>query len=378
MNLETNIQERLWAAIQTNHENRNYTGAILDAMHFLGNLLREKTEIEDDGVSLVGQAFGGKSPKLKVNKLQSESDKNIQKGVEQILRGLYQAIRNPRSHEKYQDDVQDAYSIILFVDFIVRIIDQSKTPFMKSDFMKRVLDPDFAESERYAELLVGEIPPKQRLDIFIDVFRQKEQGKGRKLQYFFPALLSILKDDEKKEVYHIVSSEMKETNSTDAIRLILHTLPRECWPHYEEIARLRIENKLLKEIEGGKYNDSRDRCQSGSLGTWAAQVAEHFSLKDELISLLTTKLESGDVTQQAYVLKFFFSDMTKWLEAPTKHLERVIVQALEDGSRRFHKALSLIMYFGDEMWQKPFQKAYEEFQEAEPTLEIGDEDDLPF
>ena len=102
MNLETNIRESLWAAIQTNYENHNYTGAILDAMHFLSNLLRDKTGLEDDGVSLVGQALGGRNPKLKVNKLQSESDKNVQKGVEQILRGLYQAIRNPRSHEKYQ------------------------------------------------------------------------------------------------------------------------------------------------------------------------------------------------------------------------------------------------------------------------------------
>lgn len=380
MNLETNIRESLWAAIQTNYENHNYTGAILDAMHFLSNLLRDKTGLEDDGVSLVGQALGGRNPKLKVNKLQSESDKNVQKGVEQILRGLYQAIRNPRSHEKYQDNVNDANSIILFVDFLVRIIDQSKTPFMKVDFIKRVFDPDFAESDRYAELLVGEIPPKQRLEVFIDVFSQKEQGDGKELRYFFPSLLAVLTDDEKKEVYRVVSSEMKESDSTDAMRLILQAMPSDCWPEYDEIARLRIETKLLKEIEGGKYNDSLKRCYGGALGTWATNVTEHFSLKDELVSTLTRKLASGDDSQQAYVFRFFFSALTELLDAPTKSLERVILKALKDGNGRFYRALYgiMIMGFGDEAWQTPFQKAYEEFEEEEPTPEMSDDIDVPF
>jgi uncharacterized protein (TIGR02391 family) len=378
MNLETNIREGLWAAIQTNYGIRNYTGAILDAMHFLSNLLREKTGVEDDGVSLVGQALGGTSPKLKINKLQSESDKNIQKGVEQLLRGLYQAIRNPRSHEKYQDDIQDANSIILFIDFLVRIIDRSKTPFTKADFMNRVFDPDFAESRHYAELLVGEVPPKQRLEVFIDIFRQKVQGEGKKLQYFFPALLGVLTDDEMKEVYQIVSSEMKETDSTDAIRLILQAMPSDCWPHYEEIARLRIENKLLKEIEGGRYNESREHCQSGALGTWMTKVIKHFSLKEELISTITMKLVSEDSAQQAYVFRFLFLSLPQLLKTPTKILERVILRGLKDGNRRFYDALSSIPALVDDPWQKPFQKAYEEFQEVEPTPEIGEDDDLPF
>jgi len=78
MNLESKIEERLWKMIQNSYEDRNYTGAIHDAIYFLSDLIREKSGLESDGVSLIGQAFGGKSPKLKVNKLQSESDKNIQ------------------------------------------------------------------------------------------------------------------------------------------------------------------------------------------------------------------------------------------------------------------------------------------------------------
>jgi uncharacterized protein (TIGR02391 family) len=114
LNLEPRLDRRLWAAIDNAYQGSNYTGAILDAIHFLGELMREKTGLDGDGVALVGQAFGGQNPLLKITKLQTESDVSIQKGVEAFLRGLYQGIRNPRSHEKYVDNLEDAEALILF------------------------------------------------------------------------------------------------------------------------------------------------------------------------------------------------------------------------------------------------------------------------
>ncbi|HSU81970.1 MAG TPA: TIGR02391 family protein, partial [Thermoanaerobaculia bacterium] len=85
MNVQAKVSPRLWEAIRANYENSNFTGAILDAMHFLSDTLREKAGVESDGVALTGEALGGKSPRIKVNKLQSDSDWNIQRGVEQIV-----------------------------------------------------------------------------------------------------------------------------------------------------------------------------------------------------------------------------------------------------------------------------------------------------
>ena len=82
MNLETRLDSRLWEAIQSSYEARNYTAAIIDAVYFLSDLIRGKTGLESDGAALAGEAFGGKSPKLRVNKLQSESDWGVQRGVE--------------------------------------------------------------------------------------------------------------------------------------------------------------------------------------------------------------------------------------------------------------------------------------------------------
>src|SRR5262245_47467588 len=119
MNLETKLTQSLWGAIQSNYEKRNYAEAIKDGIYFLSDLLRNKADVDGDGAALVGQALGGNTPKLKLNKLQTESDWNIQKGTEQILRGIYLAIRNPRFHEKVTDSQDDADAILLFISYLV-------------------------------------------------------------------------------------------------------------------------------------------------------------------------------------------------------------------------------------------------------------------
>src|SRR5262245_23306316 len=86
MNLETALDPRLWDAARTSLEARNFKAAILDGIHLLTDVIRQRSGLDGDGVALVGAAFGGSSPKLKVNRLQTESELNIQRGVEAMLR----------------------------------------------------------------------------------------------------------------------------------------------------------------------------------------------------------------------------------------------------------------------------------------------------
>src|SRR4051812_16912121 len=99
MNLETEIGHELWQVIRRSYESQAWSNAVLNSVHYPSDAIRSKTGLQSDGTALVGQAFGGRTPKLRLNRLQTESEKNIQAGVEQLLRGFYQAIRNPRSHE---------------------------------------------------------------------------------------------------------------------------------------------------------------------------------------------------------------------------------------------------------------------------------------
>src|SRR5260221_10133234 len=99
MDLKNLIRPQLWNEISNSYIAENYEAAILDSMRFLSKVIREKSGLDGDGTQLVGQAFGGDEPKLRLNKLQTQSEKDEQKGFLQIVTGLYSAIRNPRTHE---------------------------------------------------------------------------------------------------------------------------------------------------------------------------------------------------------------------------------------------------------------------------------------
>src|SRR3972149_5305468 len=208
MDLQAMLDEHLWLAIAANYENGNYTGAIIDSWYHLAAFIKEKTGLEGDGASLIGQAFGGTSPKLKVSQLQTETDWDAQKGTETLLRGFYQGIRNPRSHQKFADSKDDADAIILFVNYLLKMIGASKGTFSKAAFLGRVFDSSFVESQRYADALVGEIPRRYQFDIMVEVYGKKEQGDPQKLSYFVKSLIQKFSEQDISRLAEVVSEDL--------------------------------------------------------------------------------------------------------------------------------------------------------------------------
>jgi uncharacterized protein (TIGR02391 family) len=387
MNLETQIRPELWSAIRSSYELRSFTSAILDAVYYLSDLIREKSGLEADGVALVGQAFGGDRPKLRVNKMQNESERNVQRGIESILRGIYQAFRNPRSHEKYSDSESDAIALVVFINYLCTIIDESRTPFTRSDFLSRVFDPDFVHSERYAQLLAAEIPRRHRLDVFRDIWDAKETGNSSQLEVFLDSLIRLLDEVEINEICNEISDELKLTDSDQTIRFALLLLPADFWPRYDEAARIRIENKLLRDIVRGRCDTSR-RCFAGRLGTFSTRIAPYFVLKDRLIGILLQKLESQEVAEQAYVLLFFLNVFPDLMSQPSQRYINAMKVGLRSGRKLFCEYLTVQAESGflneeqEQLWAKPFAQDIENFVEN-PDEEIiagpaVTEDDIPF
>ena len=380
MNLETIISESLWKAIESSYSSQNFTSAIIDSIFYLSNIIRERTGMESDGVTLVGSAFGGKNPKLKVNKLQTESDRNIQKGVEQLLRGLYQGIRNPRSHEKFKDNKEDADTIILFVNYLLKIICESKSPFTKSEFLNKVFDPYFPDNARYSELLVSEIPEKHRLDILIETFREKDRGDPKKIRVFYEELLKNLKPDEKSQLIEVISEELEQVSDDDEIRHSIQILPIKFWKNLKEIVRLRIEHILIQSIESGKYNTKTSNCHSGSLGTWANNLINDFISKDDVITTLLNKLQSENHLDSDYVFQFFFRTLLESLQETEEWLQdwslNIIIDGLKNGDMRFYTAIKNKKYLLNDKFKNKIQEYLDNFKAKEEVPEP--EDDLPF
>lgn len=387
MNLQTQIEDDLWQAVKSNYSNEDYTGAILDAVRFLSDRLREKADLEGDGVSLVGSALGGKDPRLKVTRLQSETDKSIQRGTQALLRGIYQAIRNPRSHEPHEDDEGTANAIIVFIDYLLGVIGASKPPFTAEEFIERVFDPNFVPQERYAELLVGEIPRKKRLEVAFRVYRKKEQGELEDLKLFFDALMSRLTAPEREEFFAYASKELKTTQADSTMRSAVKILGSR-WEGVDEIARVRVENKLEESVKEGRYDPDLGRCRAGAFGTWASNIIDTLENPERMRRIVVRKLGSSDRHEQEYVLKFFRSALPQLMGEPSGRLRRVVKKALDAGDQRFYELVNDFFLWEKDKWGEDVLESFEDFEvaEAEERGDVSDsdtdallgDDDLPF
>jgi uncharacterized protein (TIGR02391 family) len=384
MNLETRVEAPLWEAIRASVEARNFSAAALDGIHYLSEVIRERSGLEGDGVALVGAAFGGDAPKLKVNRLQTESERNVQRGVEALLRGLYQAIRNPRSHGTCQDDERAATAIILFVDYLLRIVDQSRAPFTMAAFTAKVFDAAFVPKKKYAELLAGQVPENRRLAVVRELFARRSEGNFRNTAVFVRVMLAKMKVDEVAEFYDLVSEELAITDDDDTLMFVLTAVRGEDWRRVSEAARMRCEHKLIGSVRTGKYKIAAGRCLAGGLGSWATQIVAHFDLADDLWRAVAGLLR-GTELERDYALALFMRRITECFAAPPAYMVSAINERLKAGDNRFKELvdswartgeidseLNMVEKPADDPWRKPFETAREKFT---PAVEI---DDIPF
>ena len=339
MNLQTNISPELWAAVSNPYESENYKHAILEAIHHLSSEIRARSGVDGDGVALISQALGGETPRLRVNSLQSESERSVQKGLEQLLRGIYLAIRNPRSHEQFSDQQQDAEAIIHFVDYLLRVIIASKESFTIESFLEAVTDSEFVETERYAEILISEVPANRRGDALIALYETRTSINVHRVRFIVSQLLTLLNEGQLDQYLAIVSKQLRTTSEHFAIRTSMQMLRPDLWPRIHEAARLRIENKLIQDIKSGKTQYSNRT--SGALATWAAEYVKNFAQRTEAASVLVAKLAHTDSDERNYVAKYFLPYFPGIFlsEGGVRHAVRTIATQIRGGDQNVMQAL---------------------------------------
>lgn len=333
--LKKHIDEKLWHFIKRSYLAENYSEAIKDSIQFIGDLIREKSGLQTDGQNLIGQAFGGKNPKVKLNKLQTETEKNIQQGTESILRGIYSAIRNPRSHSKYEDKQEDADAIILFINLLLKQLDNSKGKFSKEIFLKRIKDKDFVANKKYVSLLIKTIPPKKYYDTIFDLLDSNEYIKLQNLKLVFHDLISKIKEEELEELLKSASEELRHEESNKIVVKIV-VLFKDYWTRIDEDSIIRTENKLINCLKNGQYIDYKIN-EEGICATYINEIIDLFTLKTELADALFLKLKKGTYEEHSYLFKYF----SKHIEELDKHskydLVEILIEKLSKGNQLFYE-----------------------------------------
>lgn len=93
-----------------------YSQAIFEACKFLNKKVQELSSLSLDGKNLMLNAFSVNNPKLKLNQLQNQSDKDEQEGFMHIFAGVMQGVRNPKGHEILS--LKDPYRALEYLGLI--------------------------------------------------------------------------------------------------------------------------------------------------------------------------------------------------------------------------------------------------------------------
>jgi len=110
----------------------NYFHAVLEATKSVADKIRKKAGIDGDGSMLVEEVFGlrgDRLPKLTFNKLETDTEKDEQKGLVNLLKGMFGTFRNVTAHAPkvtWTIDEQDALDLLSLASFLHRRIDASK------------------------------------------------------------------------------------------------------------------------------------------------------------------------------------------------------------------------------------------------------------
>lgn len=391
---QSSVSERLWKAIASNYESGDYKGAILDGMQVVTDVLREKSAVDGDGGALVGQALGGENPKLRLNALSTTTEKDLQKGFEQILRGMYLAVRNPRTHEAKNDERKTADAILIFIDHLLSTLVASSESFTMSGFMAQVLDADFVDTQRYAELLVASIPPLHLGEALWQVFEQRRHIPLMNRKYLLRELTAKLSDAQMTTLYGRVSNEMKGPFDEAGIRTYLQVLRPDDWSRIDEAPRLRLEHKLIAGIRGGEIRSGGKVHEP--LATWCGSFLKNFQSKSEVATVLSTKLNDTDKDDRRYVARFFFYYLPgiDESEAYIRRCTDGIIKALKGNDEHIKEALIRHVNTFPETWTSRLVEGLAELTDKDnPAIVLKDgtpllkaaeksadpfDDDIPF
>lgn len=332
MNLETQITPELWTAIASSYESENYSHAIKDAMSMITEMLRDKSGLDGDGVKLVGQALGfgkGKQPKIKINKLETHTEQDVQRGLMFLLQGMYALVRNPRTHERLQDSRKMADTIILFIDYLLGFLGRSQLSFTIQDFLSMVIDPHFVPNQEYVRGLVDRIPTRKRGDTLIRLYRQLNWKQSDNFELIIKELLPCLTDSEVDDFLSVVSEDLLRAEKVGSATLVIKVLPGELWPSIQRMSRLRVEKMLLDELETAWYIPESEHTNNAA-STWINRIAKHFLQKPELGNTIIKKLRMDDFDHHNFVGKYFMLFGTLPVLFEEKRQMRRCVNAIAD------------------------------------------------
>ncbi len=120
---ERNIHPEISKVSISLFDDGHFSQATFEAFKYIDKEVLQLAGINKTGVALMMAAFNENNPKIQLNNLSTQSEKDEQKGFSFLFSGGVAAIRNPRGHEVGNiDTVEQCLDHLSLASFLVRRI----------------------------------------------------------------------------------------------------------------------------------------------------------------------------------------------------------------------------------------------------------------
>lgn len=121
-----NVHEYVLKCCREELLQENYFHAVHEAAKSLMDRMREMTNSTEDGTSLIDKALSVKNPLIALNSLRTESERNQQNGLREMINGVIHMVRNVTAHElkvRWDIDEKEASEILSLISTLHKYLD---------------------------------------------------------------------------------------------------------------------------------------------------------------------------------------------------------------------------------------------------------------
>lgn len=116
-----NIHSKIYDYCNAELITENYFHSVFEAVKSIAEEIRKRTNLTLDGSELIEKSLSVNSPLLKINRLETETEKSEQKGFANLIKGVFGMFRNTTAHAPKviwnitEDEALDIMTTISFI-----------------------------------------------------------------------------------------------------------------------------------------------------------------------------------------------------------------------------------------------------------------------
>ena len=372
MKIKEHIREDLWKAIQIHYEAEDYTEALRDASFLMKDILQAKSgEYDKDNSKLVDAVLSGQDPVLKINNFSTQTEKDIQNGIALGAKGIFMHVRNPISHEKIAYTQEDANAILMYINYLIKQIDQSGGVSLIEEWLPLIQSESFTATEEYAKELIKEVPKKKVYELLEAIYDIREELPKHKIKYFIGELVDKLKGNEKNAFIKKLNIDLMQVEGDYGLSMFFHFFAKHFYADLKKVVKLRIEDIIYQGIKNGKVKGEKLEGEYSATATWANTFIELFETSDKCRKVILSKVFLSE-EEREYSFKFF----KKFTDLNSEEVVSLVEPVLKKRLAWDEKAYKYIRKF---IWdqQSPLYSRFKEEIKQYEEKHVDEKDRIP-